>query len=147
MTRLAGDGRRRSRATRSSAAPPAGDEPLVPLASIRLLGRHLIADVLAASAVASLAGVDAGGDDARRSKGSPASSTRWSRWREIGGVRFVNDSKATNIEAARRAIESFDDGVVVILGGRFKGGDFGDLREPLGRARRDGGGDRRSRGR
>ena len=43
---------------------------------------------------------------------------------EIGGVRFVNDSKATNIEAARRAIESFDAGLVVILGGRFKGGDF-----------------------
>ena len=39
-------------------------------------------------------------------------------------MRFVNDSKATNIEAARRAIESFDAGVVVILGGRFKGGDF-----------------------
>jgi UDP-N-acetylmuramoylalanine--D-glutamate ligase len=50
---------------------------------------------------------------------------------EVGGVRFVNDSKATNIEAARRAIESFDRGVVVILGGRFKGGDFRDLVEPL----------------
>jgi UDP-N-acetylmuramoylalanine--D-glutamate ligase len=50
---------------------------------------------------------------------------------DIGGVRFVNDSKATNIEAARRAIESFDDGVVVILGGRFKGGDFRELAGPL----------------
>ena len=50
---------------------------------------------------------------------------------DVGGVRFVNDSKATNIEAARRAIESFDEGVVVILGGRFKGGDFADLGEPL----------------
>jgi UDP-N-acetylmuramoylalanine--D-glutamate ligase len=43
---------------------------------------------------------------------------------------FVNDSKATNIEAARRAIESFDS-VVIILGGRFKGGDFADLRQSL----------------
>ena len=42
-------------------------------------------------------------------------------------MRFVNDSKATNIEAARRAIESFDEGVVVILGGRFKGGTSRDL--------------------
>jgi len=50
---------------------------------------------------------------------------------EVGGVRFVNDSKATNIEAARRAIESFGDGLVVILGGRFKGGDFADLRDRL----------------
>jgi UDP-N-acetylmuramoylalanine--D-glutamate ligase len=50
---------------------------------------------------------------------------------EVGGVRFVNDSKATNVEAARRAIESFGDGLVVILGGRFKGGDFRDLLAPL----------------
>jgi UDP-N-acetylmuramoylalanine--D-glutamate ligase len=49
----------------------------------------------------------------------------------VGGVEFVNDSKATNIEAALRAIESFDNGLVVILGGRYKGGDFGDLREAL----------------
>ena len=62
-------------------------------------------------------------------------------------MRFVNDSKATNIEAARRAIESFDDGVVVILGGRFKGGDFRDLRAPLASAAGDGRGDRRGRGR
>jgi UDP-N-acetylmuramoylalanine--D-glutamate ligase len=46
-------------------------------------------------------------------------------------VRFVNDSKATNIEASRRAVESFGDGVVVVLGGRFKGGDFRDLLPPL----------------
>jgi UDP-N-acetylmuramoylalanine--D-glutamate ligase len=45
----------------------------------------------------------------------------------VGGVQFVNDSKATNIEAARRAIESFGEGLVVILGGKFKGGDFADL--------------------
>jgi UDP-N-acetylmuramoylalanine--D-glutamate ligase len=50
---------------------------------------------------------------------------------EIGGVRFVNDSKATNVEAARRSIESFRGGVVAIVGGRFKGGDLRQLREPL----------------
>ena len=49
----------------------------------------------------------------------------------IGGVRFVNDSKATNVEAAKRSIESFDRGVVAIVGGRFKGGDFRELREPM----------------
>ena len=54
---------------------------------------------------------------------------------EIGGVQFVNDSKATNVEAARRAIEGFETRLVVIMGGRFKGGDFGDLREAIGRAR------------
>jgi len=106
-----------------------GDRPLVPLSSIRLLGRHLIADVLAASAVASLAGVDA-----------EAMTTAVEGFRglehalepvaKFGGVIFVNDSKATNIEAARRAIESFES-LVVIMGGRFKGGDFADLRHVL----------------
>jgi UDP-N-acetylmuramoylalanine--D-glutamate ligase len=50
---------------------------------------------------------------------------------EIDGVQFVNDSKATNIASAQRAIDSFDHGLVVILGGRFKGGRFEDLRPLL----------------
>ena len=45
------------------------------------------------------------------------------------GIRYVNDSKATNIAAARRSVESFDGGVVAIMGGRFKGGRFEDLRD------------------
>ena len=48
----------------------------------------------------------------------------------LGGVRFVNDSKATNIDAAGRSIESFDR-VVAIIGGRYKGGAFEDLARPL----------------
>jgi UDP-N-acetylmuramoylalanine--D-glutamate ligase len=50
---------------------------------------------------------------------------------EIGGVRFVNDSKATNVESALRSIESFAGDLVPIMGGRFKGGDLRLLREPL----------------
>jgi len=46
-------------------------------------------------------------------------------------VRFVNDSKATNVESALRSIESFDGGLVPIIGGRFKGGDLRRLRRPL----------------
>ena len=42
----------------------------------------------------------------------------------VDGVRFVNDSKATNVESALRSGESFDRGLVVIVGGRFKGGDL-----------------------
>jgi UDP-N-acetylmuramoylalanine--D-glutamate ligase len=51
---------------------------------------------------------------------------------ELGGVRFVNDSKATNVESALRSIESFTSNLVPILGGRFKGGDLRLLRAPLG---------------
>jgi UDP-N-acetylmuramoylalanine--D-glutamate ligase len=50
---------------------------------------------------------------------------------QIGDVSFVNDSKATNIEAARRSIESFDRRVVALIGGHFKGGDFRDLRNAV----------------
>ena len=56
---------------------------------------------------------------------------------EVGGVRFVNDSKATNVESALRSIESFDRGLVPIIGGRFKGGDLRRAaRAARGRARR-----------
>ena len=106
------------------------EEQLVPLSAVRLIGKHLLADVAAAAAVSSIAGVP------------PAAMIRAVETftglehalepvAEVRGVRFVNDSKATNIEAARRAIESFDSGLVVILGGKFKGGDFRELREPL----------------
>jgi UDP-N-acetylmuramoylalanine--D-glutamate ligase len=56
---------------------------------------------------------------------------------EVKGVVFFNDSKATNVDAARRSLEAFDRPVVAIIGGRYKGGEFGDLREalaPRGRA-------------
>ena len=43
---------------------------------------------------------------------------------DVDGVRFVNDSKATNVESALRSIESFERGLVAIIGGRFKGGDM-----------------------
>jgi UDP-N-acetylmuramoylalanine--D-glutamate ligase len=101
-------------------------EALIPVSSIRLIGPHLVADVLAAAAIAWLAGVGAAAMT-RAVEGFPGLEHALEPVAEVGGVRFVNDSKATNIAAAKRAIESFDAGVVVILGGKFKGGDFGDL--------------------
>jgi UDP-N-acetylmuramoylalanine--D-glutamate ligase len=57
--------------------------------------------------------------------------------RERGGVRFVNDSKGTNVDATIKALASFDGPIVLIAGGRDKGGDFARLREPvLRRAKR-----------
>jgi UDP-N-acetylmuramoylalanine--D-glutamate ligase len=50
---------------------------------------------------------------------------------QIGGVRFYNDSKATNVAAARQSLLAFDGPLLVILGGRYKGGDFAELAEPL----------------
>ena len=90
----------------------------------------MVSDVMAAATVGAIAG------------GAPAALTAavesfrglehaMELVAEIGGVRFVNDSKATNVEAALRSIESFDAGLVPIMGGRFKGGDLRLLREPL----------------
>jgi len=106
------------------------DAPLVPLSSIRLIGRHLIVDVMAAAAVARIAGVS---QDAmvRAVEAFTGLEHALEPVAVINGVRFVNDSKATNIEAAKQAIEAFDRGVVAIIGGRFKSGDFNLLREPL----------------
>ena len=107
-----------------------GEQALVPLSSVRLLGRHLLADVVAATAIASLAGVSAPAM-VRAVETFTGLEHALEPVTEIGGVRFVNDSKATNVEAALRAIQSFGPGLVVILGGRFKGGDFGELRQAL----------------
>jgi UDP-N-acetylmuramoylalanine--D-glutamate ligase len=106
------------------------EERLVPLTSVRLLGTHLLADVAAAAGVATIVGTEPAAME-RAVEGFTGLEHALEPVAEVRGVRFVNDSKATNIEAARRAIESFDRGLVVILGGKFKGGDFGDLRESL----------------
>jgi len=47
---------------------------------------------------------------------------------EIDGVRYVNDSKATNVDALKRALESFSPPVTLIAGGRDKDGDFAAIR-------------------
>ncbi len=104
--------------------------PLVPVSSVRLPGRHQLGDVLAAAAVGCIAGVPAAA--MRRAVETFAGLEHaLERVGQIGGVVFVNDSKATNIESARRSIESFEGGVVAIMGGRFKGGRFEDLREAV----------------
>jgi UDP-N-acetylmuramoylalanine--D-glutamate ligase len=104
--------------------------PLLPVAAVKLPGRHLLADVLAACAVASVAGV-APAAMQRAVQGFTGLEHALERVTEVGGVAFVNDSKATNIASARRAIESFDRGLVTIMGGRFKGGRFEDLADAV----------------
>jgi hypothetical protein len=99
----------------------------IPLAAAAA-GWHLLADVLASATP--IVGVDAAAMT-RAVEGFTGLEHALEPVAEVGGVRFVNDSKATNIESARRAVESFGDGVVVVLGGRFKGGDFRDLMAPL----------------
>ena len=103
-----------------------GDRPLLPLSSVRLPGRHLLSDVLAAAAVGTVAGVSP--DSMHQAVASfNGLEHALETVNEIASVRFVDDSKATNVAAARAAVESFDGGVVAIMGGQFKGGDLQDL--------------------
>jgi UDP-N-acetylmuramoylalanine--D-glutamate ligase len=108
----------------------AGDRPLVRLSAVRVPGRHILSDVLAASAISRLSGsTPAGITTAVRAFAGLEHAMELAG--EIEGVRFVNDSKATNVVSARNSFESVSAGLVAILGGRYKGGDFRDLREPL----------------
>ena len=109
---------------------PTAEHPLVPLSAVHLPGRHLLSDVLAASAAGWVVGVSA---DAMTRAVSTFEGIEHALEPvgEVDGVRFVNDSKATNVVAARAAVECFDRGLVVIMGGRFKGGDLSELEPPL----------------
>ena len=106
------------------------DIPLIPLSAVRLLGQHLVGGVLAAASVSMLLGVTAE-QMTSAVEGYTGLEHVLEPVAEIKGVRFVNDSKATNIEAVRRSVESFDGCVVVIMGGRFKGGNLRELRPVL----------------
>ena len=53
--------------------------------------------------------------------------------RERRGVKFINDSKGTNVDAVLKALESFDEPIVLIAGGRDKGGDFERLKDAVRR--------------
>jgi len=109
---------------------PSGLGRLVPLDAIHLLGPHLVTDVMAAATVGAIAGASPVAMTAAVET-FPGLEHAMELVADIGGVRFVNDSKATNVESALRSIESFESGLVPIIGGRFKGGDLGLLRAPL----------------
>jgi len=106
-----------------------GDIPLLPLASVQLHGRHMLSNVVAATTISHLAGAS-GASLARALEGFHGLEHVMELVATRGGVRFINDSKATNVDAAAKSIESFDK-VIAIIGGRFKGGSFADLAEPL----------------
>ena len=106
-----------------------GDIPLLPIAAIELQGRHMLSNVVAATAISHLAGATSE-SLARALAGFHGLEHVMEVVATRGGVRFVNDSKATNIDAAAKSIESFTK-VVAIIGGKYKGGDFSDLAEPL----------------
>jgi UDP-N-acetylmuramoylalanine--D-glutamate ligase len=106
-----------------SADDPLPAEPLIP-------GRHNRENAAAATAAARAAGLP---DDAiaRALRTFPGVPHRLELVRELHGVRWVNDSKATNTAAARRGVAAYDEPLRLILGGSLKGEDFGPFTSDL----------------
>jgi len=104
------------------------DDPLP--AEPRMPGVHNRANAAAATAAARAAGIpdEAIAEALRTFAGVPH---RLELVRELRGVRYVNDSKATNTTAARRAVAAYDAPLHLILGGYVKGEDFGPFAAEL----------------
>ncbi|MCP4681438.1 MAG: UDP-N-acetylmuramoyl-L-alanine--D-glutamate ligase, partial [Desulfobacterales bacterium] len=98
------------------------------LESYSLPGRHNIENLLATVLAGKILG--AGDNAIQRTldefKGLP---NRLENVGEINGVAFYNDSKATNVDSAVRAVLSFDRPIILIAGGRHKGADYSPLIE------------------
>ncbi len=107
-----------------------GDETLIAAADIRLRGAHNRANAMAAAAICLARGIDA---DAVRAGLATFGGVehRLEEVATVGGVLYVNDSKATNVDSTVVALASFDTPIHLILGGRAKGQDFAPLREPV----------------
>ena len=97
---------------------------------IPLRGEHNVENVLAACAAAFLAGATPSAI-ASGVKTFRGVEHRLEFVAEIGGVSFYNDSKATNVDAALKAVEAFPGPLLVILGGRDKGAPYAPLAEAL----------------
>ena len=112
-----------SKAIEFSADDPLPAEPLIP-------GAHNRENAAAATAAARAAGV---GDEAiaEALRTFPGVPHRLELVRELRGVRYVNDSKATNTAAARRGVAAYDAPLRLILGGSLKGEDFAPFARDL----------------
>ncbi len=104
------------------------EEDLMATSDLALRGRHNLYNSLAA-AIAARA-MEIRSDVVRQSLASfEGVPHRLEKVRTVSGVTFVNDSKATNVNAVWYALESFSGNVVLIAGGRDKGNDYGPLKK------------------
>lgn len=99
---------------------------LLAASELELIGSHNLANAMAAAAAALSFGLPAEAV-AEGLRSFTGVAHRLEPVVEAGGVRFVNDSKATNVEATVTALSAFDSGVRLILGGSIKGEDFSRL--------------------
>jgi UDP-N-acetylmuramoylalanine--D-glutamate ligase len=106
------------------------DEVVLKLQEIPLPGAHNVENVLAAVAAARLAGAEAV-EIAKGVRSFAGVEHRLEFVAKIGGVRYYNDSKATNVDATLKALDAFSGRILVILGGKDKGSDYTVLQKRL----------------
>jgi len=106
------------------------DEAVLRLQDIPLAGAHNVENVLAAVAAARLAGAEVAAI-ARAVRSFEGVEHRLEFVAEIGGVRYYNDSKATNVDATLKALDAFPGRILIVLGGKDKGSDYTVLQKPL----------------
>jgi UDP-N-acetylmuramoylalanine--D-glutamate ligase len=99
------------------------EEAVLKLADIPLSGAHNVENVLAAVAATRLAGAEPAAI-AKGVRSFAGVEHRLEFVAEIGGVRFYNDSKATNVDATLKALDAFPGRILIILGGKDKGSDY-----------------------
>ncbi len=110
-------------------------EEIIRAADVPLRGRHNLDNVMAAALAARIAGA-APGAIAEAVKTFPGVEHRLEFVRSRGGVDYFNDSKATSVDAALKAIDAFSGGLWIILGGKDKHSDYTVMRTPLERKAR-----------
>ena len=108
-----------------------GDEPVLPLSSIRLPGKHNLQNVMIAVSAAKVLGI---ANETIREvvEGFTGVEHRIEFVREKDGVRYYNDSKGTNTDATVTALKAFDKGVILLIGGFEKGLPMDDVKAHLG---------------
>jgi UDP-N-acetylmuramoylalanine--D-glutamate ligase len=105
-------------------------ERLLDVRTLRLRGRHNYENVMAAALIAR----ETGARPARIAQAAVTFASvehRLELVREINGVAYYNDSKATSVDATLKAIDAFPGGLWIILGGKDKESDYTVLRQPL----------------
>ncbi len=96
--------------------------------SLSLTGKHNIYNSLAAGIASNISGIKK--EVIRRSLGDfPGVEHRLEKVAKVNGVQYVNDSKATNVDACWYALESMKTKVVLILGGKDKGNDYNEIKD------------------
>jgi len=108
----------------------AGLKSRVSLEKNPLRGRHNLENLLAASLTVNLLGIPAAGIEAAIAD-FEGLAHRMQSLGKIGVVEFIDDSKATNVDAALKSIASIDEPLVLILGGKDKGSDYRILEDAI----------------